>query len=266
MSLHHPMASLAPRDIVARAIDMEMKRSGDKHVVLDCTHLPAAELQKKFPNIYETCKKFGIDLTKEPIPVVPAAHYTCGGVQVDANGQTQIEGLYAVGEVACTGLHGANRLASNSLLEAVVFADRTARHGLNQLKQRKNAQAPGAVEASAPLLPEWDSGQAVEIEEQIDITANWLEIRHLMWNYVGIVRSNRRLERAKRRLEILKAEVNAYYWDFILTQDLIELRHLLTVAELIVQSAMLRKESRGLHNTVDYKGTDDIDFRRDTVL
>lgn len=261
MSRHHPMASLAPRDIVARAIDMEMKRTGDQHVHLDAREIPIEELKKKFPNIFETCANYGINISTMPIPVVPAAHYTCGGILVDSNSKTTLSGLYAVGEVACTGLHGANRLASNSLLEAVVFAHRTAQHALTELLRRKDNKQP-----TLPRLPEWDIGHAVEIEEQIDITANWHEIRHLMWNYVGIVRSNHRLERAKRRLEILKAEVNAYYWDFLLTQDLIELRHLLTVADLIVQCALSRKESRGLHFTVDYPETDDLAFRHDTVV
>lgn len=263
MGRHHPMASLAPRDIVARAIDMEMKKTGDRHVHLDATHLAPLELQKKFPHIYETCHVHGIDITRQRIPVVPAAHYTCGGVLVDKYSQTNIEGLYAVGEVACTGLHGANRLASNSLLEAVVFAHRTAQHAFRKLEDHEKSRQP---DLPFPQLPEWEIGHAVEIEEQIDIAANWHEVRHLMWNYVGIVRSNRRLERAKRRLELLKAEVNTYYWDFRLTQDLIELRHLLTVADLIVQCALLRKESRGLHYTVDYPETDDRAFRQDTIL
>jgi L-aspartate oxidase len=258
------MASLAPRDIVARAIDMEMKRTGDKHVVLDCTAIPPEEFKRKFPNIHETCLGYGIDPTQSPIPVVPACHYTCGGVLVDAHAQTHVEGLYAIGEVASTGLHGANRLASNSLLEAVVFAHRAVEHALPNLAERARK---GEVAATLfPNLPEWDTGQAVEIEEQIDIAANWLEIRHLMWNYVGIVRSNRRLERAKRRLELLKAEVNAYYWNFPLTKDLVELRNLLTVADLIVDCALLRKESRGLHYTVDYPELDDRLYKRDTVL
>ena len=260
MPKHHPMASLAPRDIVARAIDIEMKRTGDKHVTLDCTHLAAEDIRKKFPNIYEACMKHGIDMTTMPIPVVPAAHYTCGGVWVDSNAKTSIDGLYAIGEVACTGLHGANRLASNSLLEAVVFAERAVIKAVEDVSHFKTTtQIP-------PSLPEWDTGRAVQLEEQIDIAANWLEIRSLMWNYVGIVRSNRRLERAKRRIELLKAEVNAYYWNYLLTRDLIELRNLLTVADLIVQCAQLRKESRGLHYTVDYPKKDDLLFKRDTLL
>ena len=256
MIRHHSMKDLAPRDIVARAIDVEMKRTGDKYVLLDARAIP----KDKFPNIFETCMVYGIDFTREPIPVVPAAHYTCGGVLVDENAQTSIEGLYAIGEVACTGLHGANRLASNSLLEAVVFAHRACTHALSKITRKDPAS--GMPEH----LPEWDSGHAVELEEQIDIAANWLEVRTLMWNYVGIVRSNRRLDRARRRLEVLKAEVNAYYWNFLLTKDLIELRNLLTTAELIVQCAQYRRESRGLHYTVDYPERDDVNFRQDTVL
>jgi L-aspartate oxidase len=265
MSRYHAQASLAPRDVVARGIDAEMKRTGDKHVLLDCTHMSEEEFAKKFPHINETCHRLGIDSPRQPLPVVPAQHYTCGGVLVNEHGQTTIENLYAVGEVACTGLHGANRLASNSLLEAVVFAHRTVEHA--EAKLASCRQTPSSTDASLPAgLPEWDSHHAVEIEEQIDIAANWLEIRHIMWNFVGIVRSNRRLERAKRRLDILQAEVNNYYWGFLLTKDLIELRNLLLVADLIVQSAMLRKESRGLHYTVDYPARDDQHFRGDTVL
>ena len=261
MPRHHKMASLAPRDIVARAIDVEMKRSGDKHVLLDATHISHEDFQKKFPGIFEICHRVGIDPSQSPIPVVPAAHYTCGGVVTNEHAQTTIENLYAVGEVACTGLHGANRLASNSLLEAVVFAHRAALHGIPRL-----AAASSTAPEEIPPLPEWDTGQAVALEERIDIAANWLEIRQLMWNYVGIVRSNRRLERAQRRLELLRAEVNAYYWDFLLTRDLIELRNLLTVAELVVQCAIARRESRGLHYTVDYPHLNEAEFKRDTVI
>ncbi len=262
MSRHHPMGSLAPRDVVARAIDIEMKRTGDKHVLLDCSKISSAELKRKFPNIYENCLRYGIDITSQSIPVVPAAHYTCGGVEVNEFAQTTIEGLYAVGEVACTGLHGANRLASNSLLEAVVFAHRAVQDALPKIRHLEEVEKT----QTTIELPAWDTGHAVELEEQIDIAANWLEIRHLMWNYVGIVRSNRRLERAERRINLLKAEVNTYYWNFLLTKDLIELRNLLTVADLIVQCAILRKESRGLHFTVDYPAPDDLHFAHDTVL
>lgn len=261
MERYDERGNLAPRDIVARAIDMEIKRTGRDHVWLDCTALGSEELKHKFPNIFETCLKYGIDITRDRIPVVPAAHYMCGGVLVDENGRTSVEGLYAVGEVSCTGLHGANRLASNSLLEAVVYAHRVYLDGMKQLETLREAS-----EQIAPTLPEWETGHAVEIEEQIDVAATWYEIRSLMWNYVGIVRSDRRLERAKRRLEILKKEVNEYYWNFLLTKDLIELRNLVLVADLIVACAMARKESRGLHYTVDYPERNDALFKRDTVI
>ena len=262
MTRHHPMGSLAPRDIVARAIDREIKRTGDKHVLLDCRPIGAAGLRGKFPNIYENCLRHGIDITAAPIPVVPAAHYTCGGVLVDENARTTIDGLYAVGETACSGLHGANRLASNSLLEAVVYAHRAASHATGA---GRNPPSGDAHELPSKL-PDWQSGQAVQLEEQIDIAASWLEIRTLMWNYAGIIRSNRRLERARRRLEILHDEIFADYWNFLPTRDLIELRNILTVAGLIIQSAMLRRESRGLHYSIDYPETDDVHFKHDTVL
>ncbi|MBI4925895.1 MAG: L-aspartate oxidase [Bdellovibrio sp.] len=260
MSRYHPMASLAPRDIVARTIDLEMKRTGDKYVLLDCSKIASEKLSIKFPNIYETCLQHGIDLAREPIPVVPAAHYICGGVCVDKDAQTNIEGLYAVGEVAHTGLHGANRLASNSLLEAVVFADRLVKHSLSCFKTTlQPIKLP-------KTLPKWETGKAVQLEEQIDIAASWLEARTLMWNYVGIVRSNRRLERAKKRLQLIKADVNYFYWNYLLTNDLIELRNLVFVAELIVECALKRHESRGLHYTVDYPERDDKNYSNDTVV
>jgi L-aspartate oxidase len=264
----HPLGSLAPRDIVARGIDLEMKRTGHRHVHLDCSTIPAEKLRTHFPNIYETCLRYGIDITAQAIPVVPAAHYTCGGVLVDEHARTTIEGLYAVGEVSCTGLHGANRLASNSLLEAVVFAHRAWIDGVREIAEIEKLRASGGrSERELPEgLPEWSVGQAVEIEEQIDIAATWHEIRSIMWNYVGIVRSNRRLARAKRRLDIIKEEITEYYWSHFLTRDLIELRNLVDVANLIVLSAQLRKESRGLHYTVDFPERDDVFFKRDTVL
>ena len=256
----HPLGSLAPRDIVARGIDAEMKRTGDRHVLLDCSSIPTEKLRTHFPNIDATCLKYGIDITKQPIPVVPAAHYTCGGVLVDEQARTTIPGLYAIGEASCTGLHGANRLASNSLLEAVVFAHRAYLDGTKELENLRDERVlPDG-------LPQWSVGHAVEVEEQIDIAATWTEIRTILWNYVGIVRSNHRLLRARRRLEILKEEINDYYWSHLLTRDLIELRNLVDVADLIVTSAMLRKESRGLHYTVDYPARDDAFFKRDTVL
>jgi len=259
MARHHEMGSLAPRDIVARAIDTEMKRTGDKHVYLDLSplRLHGEDVRVKFPHIHGECLKYGIDIGRDMIPVVPAAHYTCGGVVADTDAQTNVQGLYAIGEVACTGLHGANRLASNSLLEAVVFAYRAVEHAMKNWPTGNQAPTP-------PPLPEWDSGRATALEEKIDIAANWLEIRSLMWNYVGIVRSNHRLERAGRRLNLLRAEIDAYYWNHLLTKDLVELRNLLTVADLIVQCAIQRHESRGLHYTVDFPGTDSV--ARDTVI
>ncbi len=260
MERYHPMASLAPRDIVARAIDAEMKKTGDPCAFLDCRSIPAEEFRKKFPTIHEMCMKHGIDPTQVAIPVVPAAHYTCGGIQTDEWAQTSIEGLFAVGEVACTGLHGANRLASNSLLEALVFAHRASLCG-KELLARFSQDSLKRNSA----LPTWDSGGAIAVEDRIDIAASWMEIRSLMWNYVGIVRSDRRLTRARKRLELLRQEVNAYYWNLLLNKDLVELRNLLTVAELIVQCASSRKESRGLHYTVDYPKTLPA-FERDTVI
>jgi L-aspartate oxidase len=262
MAKHHAMGSLAPRDVVARAIDMEMKRTGDRHVFLDATHLPASELREKFPNIAKTCAGFGIDITSQPIPVVPAAHYMCGGVLVDLNGQSTVQGLYAVGEVSCTGLHGANRLASNSLLEAVVYADRVVRSGIPLLQEARTQAASRVPQA----LPEWDTGRAVPLEDQIDIAANWMEIRSTLWNYVGIVRSTSRLERAKHRLDLIREEVDRAYWHYLLSKDLIELRNLTLVAQLIIQCASLRKESRGLHYTVDYPDRNDWVYGRDTVI
>jgi L-aspartate oxidase len=268
MSAYHPMASLAPRDIVARTIDLVMKRTGEKHVFLDATTLGAENIKRKFPNIYETCLRFGLDITRDPIPVVPAAHYQCGGVLVDRNGQSTIENLYAVGEVACTGLHGANRLASNSLLEACVFAEQIFQHGVKQLTElsRRRILTSQEGDSFSPLLPKWDSGRAVPLEEQLDIASNWLEIRTLMWNYVGIVRSDHRLERARRRLLILKEEIYEFYWEYILTEELVELRNILTISELIVESAIQRKESRGLHFNVDCPEKDDLYFLKDTLL
>jgi L-aspartate oxidase len=253
MKKHHPMGSLAPRDQVARAIDLEMKRSGDKHVILDCSAISTNDLKNKFPNIYETCLNYGIDITRQSIPVVPAAHYLCGGVCVDASARTTINHLYAIGEVACTGLHGANRLASNSLLEAVVFAHAAAQD-FKQRLEKDPTHFQNALQQLPHPLPEWDSGPAVAIEEQIDIASNWLEIRSLMWNYVGIVRSNRRLERAQNRLALLRKEIDTYYWNYLLTQDLIELRNLLTLSELMV------------HYTVDYPNLDDVNYSKDTIL
>jgi L-aspartate oxidase len=257
MNAHHPMAELAPRDIVARAIDHELKRSGDECVYLDISHRGAAFIKERFPNIYGRCLDFGFDMTTGPVPVVPAAHYICGGVSADLSGRTSIERLYAIGETACTGLHGANRLASNSLLESLVFADRAATHAAGLVK---------ADREEMPGVPPWEARGAVESDEAVVISHNWDELRRFMWNYVGIVRSDKRLERAKRRMDILKAEINEYYWDFTITSDLLELRNIATVADLIIRSASLRKESRGLHYNIDYPERDDARFLADTVL
>lgn len=266
MKDHHPLGSLAPRDIVARAIDVEMKRSGAEFVYLDMTRVAknhgADAVTKRFPNIHEKCLEYGIDMTRDPIPVVPAAHYMCGGVLTDINGESTIENLFAIGEVSCTGLHGANRLASNSLLEGVVFAHRA----FEQCEQRLQALRRNHPSNEAPPLPEWDAGRAIPMEDRIDINHTWKEIRTLMWDYVGIVRTDRRLTKAKERLERIRHEVDEYYWNFLLSRDLIELRNLVTTAELVVQCALLRKESRGLHCNLDYPEKDDRFFARDTIL
>lgn len=240
MENYHPMKSLAARDIVARAIDNELKKSGDDCVYLDMSHLDAAFVRGRFPNIYERCLSLGIDITKQPIPVVPAAHFMCGGIKTDDRGATTIAGLYAIGECAFTGLHGANRLASNSLLEGMVFSTRAADAVRDAPRHRPSQVAT------------WSSGNATDSNDAIVVSLNWDEIRRFMWSYVGIVRSDKRLERARRRIEILRDEIREYYIDFKVTPDLIELRNLALVAHLIIESARRRKESRGLHFTLDY--------------
>ena len=250
----HPMGSLAPRDVVARTIDAELKRTGDECVYLDMSHLDDALLERRFPNIHDKCFSLGIDMRKEPIPVVPAAHYCCGGVLVDENGATTLRGLSAAGEVTVTGLHGACRLASNSLLEALVFSARAAAHDLKNQTERP------------PKVDPWRSGDAIDSDEAIVVSQNWLELRRFMWNYVGIMRSDKRLNRARRRIELIREEIREYYWNFHITGDLLELRNIALVAHLIIESARRRKESRGLHSNIDYPRTDDELQKHNTVL
>ncbi len=250
-------ADLACRDVVARAIDNELKTSGSDSVYLDISHKKSSFIKKRFPNLDKKCLTFGIDMAKEPIPVVPAAHYMCGGVLTDIHGRTNINRLYAIGETACTGLHGANRLASNSLLEAAVFADKAAKQATLEIKN---------INASIPTTPNWDETGTTDSDEVIMVTHNWDEIRRFMWNYVGIVRSDKRLERAQRRIEIIQKEIKEYYWGFKVTSDLIELRNIAVTAELIIKCAAFRKESRGLHYNIKYKQRDDKFWRKDTVL
>jgi len=257
MEKYHSMGSLAPRDVVAQAIDTELKKSGDEYVLLDITHRDRDFVIGRFPHIYARCLEFGLDITKQPIPVAPAAHYQCGGVAVDAHGESSIPGVFACGEVACTGLHGANRLASNSLLEAVVFSHRT----FLRIKERFSS-----VEEDPVPIPAWDPRGATESDESIVVSHNWAEIRACMSNYVGIVRSDKRLERAERRVELISREIDEYYRNFLITRDLLELRNIATVAGLIVKCARQRKESRGLHYNIDYPERDDERWRKDTVL
>ena len=255
MKSHDPRGDLAPRDIVARAIDFEMKRAGTDYVLLDITDKKPAFVREQFPGIYAECLRLGVDITREPIPVVPAAHYSCGGIATDLEGRTTIPGLWAIGECAHTGLHGANRLASNSLLEGLVFGHRAA--------QALSTQDAAERKKPWPDVPDWDVGQAGTPDEAVVITQNWDELHRLMWNYVGIVRSTKRLQRAARRIALLQEEIVEYYWKYFVTRDLLELRNIACVAQLIVECALSRKESRGLHYTIDYPDTGtDV---RDTV-
>lgn len=253
-----PRGSLAPRDIVARAIDQEIKRTGATCVYLDVTHKPKGFMKERFPYIYETLLKFGLDCEVQPIPVVPAAHYQCGGILTDVNGKTAIRGLFAIGEAACTGLHGANRLASNSLLEGSVLARRA-------LDEMMRLYPPGKVVPAPPEIPEWSHGDTAEPDELVVIYHNWDEIRRLMWDYVSIVRTDNRLRRATARLRNLKKEVREFYWGHRVNADILELRNLVAVAGLIVECAARRKESRGLHYTLDHPESDER-LCQDTLL
>jgi len=255
MERFHPAKELAPRDIVARAIDHEMKRLGCDFLFLDISHKPRDFILEHFPTVASRCKEFGIDITKEPIPIVPAAHYTCGGVMVNEQGKTDIENLYTIGEASFTGLHGANRMASNSLLECIVYGQSAA--------QDISGKLPNVT--PSPEAKTWDESQVTNSDEDVVISHNWSELRHFMWDYVGIVRTNKRLERAKRRIELLQLEIHEYYSNYKVSNDLLELRNLAVIAQLIINSAALRKESRGLHFTLDYPELSDTQ-PQDTIL
>lgn len=260
MHKYHPLGSLATRDIVARAIDSEMKRTGAECVYLDITQHSEEMLRRRFPNIFEKCLEAGLNMAKDPIPVVPAAHFSCGGIKTDVDGYTGIPGLYAVGECACTGLHGANRLASNSLLEALVVSRNSAAH------IDRHFAALDKLRLKPSEAPVWTCGNATNSDELVVISHNWDEIRRFMWDYVGIYRTNKRLERAKARIKLIRKEIEKYYWDFLITSDLIELRNIATVAELIIDSSLSRHESRGLHYNSDYPCRDPELDRVDTII
>ena len=258
MEKYSPLKELACRDIVSRAIDTELKKSGKDSVFLDISHKPSDFIKKRFPNLYAKCMEFGFDMTREPIPVVPAAHYMCGGVATDLFGRTDISRLYVVGETACTGLHGANRLASNSLLEALVYANTASIKAIEELKKVSPQETP--------IAPAWDDSKTIDSHEVIMVSHTWEEIRQLMWNYIGVVRSDKMLQRAVRRIDIIQKEIYEYYWDFKVTSDLLELRNIATVAELIIKCATIRKESRGLHYNVEYPEKNDQEWLTDTIL
>jgi len=258
MEEYDAQKDLACRDVVARAIDTELKKSGADSVFLDISHKNSDFVKERFPNLYKKCLTFGFDMTKEPLPVVPAAHYMCGGIATDMFGRTDLHRLYAIGETACTGLHGANRLASNSLIEALVYSHMAA--------QQAGKDIDTVDFTSTPDPPPWDEVGTTHSDEVIMVSQNWDEIRRFMWNYVGIVRSNKRLERAKRRIEIIQKEIREYYWDFRVSADLIELRNIAMVAELIIKCAGHRKESRGLHHNIEYPYRDDRRWQKDTIL
>ena len=256
MRKYDPRGELAPRDVVARAIDMELKRTGDECIYLDMTHIGKNFLQRRFPLIYAKCMEIGIDISREPIPVAPAAHFLCGGIVTDIWGETSTKRLFSIGETACTGVHGANRLASNSLLESVVMSKRALQKCIEYNK----------VITPKSDIPSWKAEKTITQDEKILISYTWDEIRRLMWNYVGVVRSNKRLERATERIELIKKDVIEDYWKYFITADLVELRNICIVAELIIKCATKRKESRGTHFNLDYPFKNDADFKRDTII